>query len=120
MLPSKLEIFSEISYFALNQMESNSTGSDDERIASDVKDEAENSENDEFSTYFTDQKVEIPEDETVIQFDGDVSSGNCSRLNHHLCVHVIAFHINHHHYLLDYMQIEMLIFIINCLITAWL
>jgi hypothetical protein len=90
MLPSKLEIFSEIRYFALNQMESEV---DDERTASETKDEAENSENDEFSTYFTDQKVEIPEDETVIQFDGDVSSGICSRLNHHLCVPMLSHFI---------------------------
>lgn len=67
MLSSKLKIVSDISYFALSQMESNANGteSDDERIAGEVKEEAEG--DDEFSTYFTDQKVEIPENDQVIR-----------------------------------------------------
>lgn len=38
--------------------------SDDERVANEVKEEPEG--DDEFSTYFTDQKVEIPDNDTVI------------------------------------------------------
>jgi hypothetical protein len=66
MLSSKLKFFSDTSYFALKQMETENVASesDDERIVGEVKEEAD----DEFSTYFTDQKVQIPEDDKVIKY----------------------------------------------------
>jgi hypothetical protein len=68
MQPCKLKVFSDISYFALNQMEA--AASDDERrneVTEEVKEREEGvgDSNDEFSTYFTDQKVEIPDDDRV-------------------------------------------------------
>lgn len=65
MKPSESNIFSDISYLALNQMDQ---PSDDERIAeTEVRENQEEAEgaDDEFSTYFTDQKVPIPIDERV-------------------------------------------------------
>lgn len=62
MRSSKLKVFSDISYLALNQMENQS---DDEReTVPEVREDAA-TDDDEFSTYFTDQKVEIPEDDRV-------------------------------------------------------
>lgn len=66
MVSNKSKTFSEISYFALNQMENQS---DDER-APEIKEDVVatgtgGSSDDEFSTYFTDQKVEIPDDDRV-------------------------------------------------------
>lgn len=85
MLSSKPKIFTDISYFALNQMETNANHEepDDERIAGEVKDTSENEADDEFSTYFTDQKVVIPEDDKVMincPID-DVSSRNIQGRN---------------------------------------
>lgn len=64
-----MDFFADISYTQLRPMmaQQNSSAhleeSDDERLdaSAEIKDE----ENDEFSTYFTDQKVEIPEIDKV-------------------------------------------------------
>jgi hypothetical protein len=75
MKHSKFDFFSDITYLALNQMDN--TASDDERISEEVKETQEGSgdANDEFSTYFTDQKVEIPEDERVSMSESETLAG---------------------------------------------
>lgn len=65
-----MKIFPEIGYFALKQMARINRGaqideSDDERIVNGENKE----ENDEFTTYFTDNRVEIPNDDKVSTVD---------------------------------------------------
>lgn len=62
-----MKIFPDINYLALNQMEptgrsSVNNDSEDER---NCVNEENKEEDDEFSTYFTDNKVQIPEDDKV-------------------------------------------------------
>lgn len=66
-----MEIFSDISYLALEEMAHRNIGavgeeSDDERNC--VNEEENKEEDDEFSTYFSDNRVHIPEDDKV-KFD---------------------------------------------------
>lgn len=65
-----MKIFPDISYFALRQMAQHNVGartdeSDDERncVNDDIK------EDEEFSTYFSDNQVDIPENTQVCTID---------------------------------------------------
>lgn len=64
-----MSVFTDIRYTKLVQMSANLPDeSDDERITENLENSSEpkeDEENDEFSTYFTDQKVDIPESDKV-------------------------------------------------------
>jgi hypothetical protein len=56
-----MKIFPDIAYFSLKMAQRNLQESDDERNCV----EEEKAEDDEFSTYFSENRVEIPENESV-------------------------------------------------------